>query len=102
MSPAHLTVADSAAHVADPASLALAAASAEAHAEELRARARVLAFDQLQGVQRLLEHLSNLSQAASHSDLPLGVRELCRQIAGEATFRSQTLAAVVARTADRR
>ena len=39
-----------------------------------------------------------VGMAAARADLPLGVRELCRQIGDEATFRSQTLSAVVERT----
>ena len=97
MRPGHLSLVDAGAPDADPAAAAVLA-SAEASAEELKARARVLARDQLSGVQRLLEHLSDLSRAAARADLPLGVRELCRQIGDEATFRSQTLSAVVERT----
>ena len=94
----HLSLVDAAAPGADAATSPAAEESPEACAEELKARARALARDQLLGVQRLLGHLSEISGAASRSELPLGVRELCRQIADEATFRSQTLSAVVERT----
>ena len=98
MRPGHLSLVDA------PASDATAAvASAELQAEELKARARLLARDQLVGVQSLLTHLSDLSAAASRAgDLPAGVRELCRQIGDEAKFRSQTLSAVVERTMENR
>ena len=98
MRPGHLSLVDPAAD-ADAASSAMAAtAAAELQVEELKLRARALAREQLQAVQRLLQHLSDLSGAAARSELPLGVRELCRQIGDETNFRAQTLAAVVERT----
>ena len=102
MRPGHLSLVDPAAADADATSVMAAAAATELQAEELKLRARALAREQLQTVQRLLQHLSDLSGAASKGDLPLGVRELCRQIGEEAGFRSQTLAAVVERTTDGR
>ena len=92
MRPGHLSLVDPAAPGAE------AASATELQAEELKLRARALAREQLQTVQRLLQHLSDLSGAAAKGDLPLGVRELCRQIGDEASFRSQTLGAVVERT----
>ena len=93
MRPGHLSLVDVPADGA-----ALPADSPEAEAEMLKARARIRARDQLASVQRLLEHLTEMSSAASRADLPLGVRELCRQISDETKFRSQTLGAVVERT----
>ena len=102
MRPGHLSLVDPAAAEADATSAVAASAAIELQAEELKLRARALAREQLQTVQRLLQHLSDMSGAASRGDLPLGVRELCRQIGDEASFRSQTLAAVVERTIDAR
>ena len=91
MRPGHLSL-------VDPATGAEAIAP-DLAAEELKLRARLLARDQLLTVQSLLGHLTDISGAASRAaDLPLGVRELCRQISDETKFRSQTLAAVVERT----
>ena len=93
MRPGHLSLVDAPADVAG-----LPADSPEAEAEMLKARARILARDQLASVQRLLGHLTEMSAAASRGDLPLGVRELCRQISDETKFRAQTLGAVIERT----
>ena len=98
----HLSLVDPDAPGAEATNALSAAAATELQAEELKLRARALAREQLQTVQRLLEHLAEMSSAASKGDLPLGVRELCRQIGSEASFRSQTLAAVVERTTDAR
>ena len=93
MRPGHLSLVDPAAAGAD------AVSSPELAAEELKARARLLARDQLLTVQSLLTHLTDISGAASRAgDLPLGVREMCRQISDEAKFRGQTLGALVERT----
>src|SRR3712207_6656904 len=92
MRPGHLSL-------VDPAAADAEGVSPEIAAEELKVRARLLARDQLLTVQSLLTHLTDISGSASRADdLPLGVREICRQIADEAKFRSQTLGAVVERT----
>lgn len=69
-------------------------------AEDLKARARSLARDQLAGVQHLLDELTYLAGAVARSgdDLSPGVREVCRQVANEAQYRSKSLGAIVDRT----
>ena len=92
MRPGHLSL-------VDPAAADAEGVSPEIAAEELKIRARLLARDQLLTVQSLLGHLTDIAGAASRAgDLPLGVRELCRQISDETKFRGQTLGAVVERT----
>jgi hypothetical protein len=102
MRPGHLSLVDGAAPGTEAADGLSAAAAASLQAEELKLRARALAREQLASVQTLLTHLSHVSRAASAGELPLGVRELCRQIADDASFRSQTLGAVVERTLETR
>ena len=74
MRPGHLSLDDPADAGAEDTSAMAAAASVELQAEELKLRARALAREQLQTVQRMLQSLSELSGAASRGDLPLGVR----------------------------
>lgn len=71
-------------------------------AEDLNARARSLSHDQLAGVQQLLEALTSLAAtvARSGSDLSPGVREVCRQISDEASYRAKSLGAIIDKTSN--
>ena len=69
-------------------------------AEALKAQASALAHDQVAGVHDLLDALAYLAGAVARSGegLSPGVREVCRQIADEAGYRSKSLTAILERT----